>query len=100
MAAVKTPEDERIFEQPITIACEECQHIFDIELTKAGKPVSCPDCGEYMIAPKARFAPNVVVGDYILRELLGQGGAGIVFRAYQRSLDRDCALKILYHALR
>lgn len=34
-------------------------------------------------------------GGYQLRALLGGGGAGWIYRAHQRSLDRDVALKLL-----
>ena len=40
-------------------------------------------------------APDLAGTRYELRELLGRGGMGAVFRVYDRELERDAALKVL-----
>jgi eukaryotic-like serine/threonine-protein kinase len=41
------------------------------------------------------LGPGAVLGDYKLDELLGRGGMGVVFRAYQHGADRMVALKLI-----
>ncbi|MFK7740635.1 MAG: protein kinase [Planctomycetota bacterium] len=41
------------------------------------------------------LAPPQLSDDYEVRDELGRGGMGIVYRAHQKSLDRDLAVKVL-----
>jgi tetratricopeptide (TPR) repeat protein len=67
-----------------------------------------PDLAELlepMLAPDAHAAPGAdaaserVLGDFRLVRELGRGGMGIVYEAWQRSLDRRVAVKLLAPAL-
>ncbi|MDF1800497.1 MAG: protein kinase [Planctomycetota bacterium] len=52
----------------------------------------------------ARISPpdylrGTILGDFELKEEIGRGGMGIVYRALQRSLEREVAVKVLPPAL-
>ena len=63
-----------------------------------------PDCGDQLLQDLQSFiSPSPVVsdeplgtlGDYTLRCQIGRGGMGIVYDAWQQSMDRRVALKVL-----
>jgi serine/threonine protein kinase/formylglycine-generating enzyme required for sulfatase activity len=52
--------------------------------------------GEPIPAPSSSLPrPNSRFGPFFLHDMIGQGGMGMVFRARQIDLDRECAVKIL-----
>jgi len=72
--------------------CPAC----DIEL--AAGAASCPRCGEAAVSIRAGVDPNlgrVLDGRYEIRSLLGAGGMGTVYRAWQRSVEREVAIKLM-----
>ena len=80
----------------VKVFCRSCKTVQSCGLSELGKPHQCSRCSEYFIVPRERFAPGVTIADYVIEELIGSGGCGSVFRAWQISLDRPCALKILH----
>lgn len=76
--------------------CSKCNGIIEVENSERGNPVGCGHCGKFVVVPEDRIATNIVLNnDFVLKEKLGQGGVGTVYRADQISLDRPVALKIL-----
>ena len=70
--------------------CPKCDHeVLDID-------VRCTNCGQPIGATGAhRMVGQVVLGQYELVDVLGQGGMSVVFKGKHKMTDQEVALKIL-----
>ncbi|NLF16405.1 MAG: serine/threonine protein kinase [Lentisphaerae bacterium] len=76
--------------------CSHCRGILALDDGEPGEAVACGHCGAAVAVPETRVSPGSIVGDFIIRERLGEGGMGTVFLAHQISLDRPAAVKVLH----
>jgi serine/threonine protein kinase len=88
-----------------------------LELVKAGSPdirsVSLHELSvPYMLTPDRRMLPSVPrmadkddlsgrkIGEFVLRERIGEGGFGAVYSCHQPLLGREAVIKVLHRRLR
>ena len=79
--------------------CPNCLHQIAIELEKTdASQLTCPSCqSRISLAPDEEtvtysYSDLPQIARYELRELLGEGSFGTVFRAFDPDLERDIAL--------
>jgi predicted Ser/Thr protein kinase/predicted amidophosphoribosyltransferase len=87
--------------------CQLCEHEFHLPEGEAGQSVKCPICGHRMEdaqptvvdenpGPAATMLePGMQMAGFRVKEKIGVGAMGYVYKAEQVSLDRLIALKVL-----
>lgn len=79
----------------VTFYCDHCDAKLRITADAMGSALVCPECDGELDVPKMSLGPGFVVGGFLIKHKLGEGGMGEVYLATQLSLERDVALKIL-----
>ncbi|MEO8701902.1 MAG: serine/threonine-protein kinase [Kofleriaceae bacterium] len=76
--------------------CPACNNSFSLDHE------FCPNDGVKLV--KLKSGPDMLIGRvfdnrYEIKSALGHGGMGTVYRAWQRSIDRDVAIKVIHPKL-
>jgi len=79
----------------VTFYCETCNSKLRINADAMGSELMCPECEAVLKVPHMQLGPGFVIGGFLIKHKLGEGGMGEVYLATQLSLERDVALKIL-----
>src|SRR5262249_50544597 len=74
-------------------------HVLDRVLGGKCRPVPPPSADLYFLRPADRPGPLRHLGDYEVEEVTGEGGMGVVLRAFEPALRRSVAIKVLAPAL-
>jgi formylglycine-generating enzyme required for sulfatase activity/predicted Ser/Thr protein kinase len=73
-------------------ACNKCGHVMDLTGVEAFTTVECPKC-------QNKFAAPGRLGSLVLLKLLGKGEMGATYKAYEKGLGRNVAVKVMLKTL-
>ncbi len=81
-----------IFDKVDRMECPSCHAQIDVGSLPAFSQAICPSCGGEVTVPGR-------LGNYLLLNCLGSGGMGSVYRAYDETLARIVAIKVMLKSL-
>ena len=81
-----------IFDKVDRMECPSCHTQIDVGALPAFSKATCPSCGGEITVPGR-------LGNYLLLNCLGSGGMGSVYRAYDETLARIVAIKVMLKSL-
>jgi len=70
-------------------ACHKCGSVVDVSSEPAFSVITCPQCGAQFTAPGK-------LGGFVLLKELGKGEMGATYKAYEKSLGRYVAIKVMH----
>jgi len=73
-------------------ACPKCGNIVDAGDAPAFSVVQCPQC-------KTKFATPGRLGEFVLLKELGRGQMGVTYKAFEKTLKRYVAIKVMHESL-
>jgi serine/threonine-protein kinase len=79
----------------IIFKCSNCETSIVSDNNLCGEIIICKYCETETVVPIPGIEPGIELGDFKLIELIGSGASGEVWLAYQKSMDRRVALKVL-----
>lgn len=70
------------------LACSKCGHHMDLSDVEPFSEIVCPKCNTKQVAPMR-------LGSFLLIKEMGKGGMGSVYRAFDQTLGRYVAIKVM-----
>lgn len=84
--------DETDEHSPLINHCPECGEALDVSAVPPFAKIECAHCSTHIRV-------RTTMGQYEIMGVVGEGGMSQVFRAMDRNLGREVALKVLHQAL-